>query len=79
MDFNIGKSGGVSYAWKFDDGATATGATASHSFLTGGNHTATLSVTYADGRRSSKDVVAVPSRRACPVSDIGGTVTPTRR
>ncbi len=75
VDFGIGKSGGVSYTWKFDDGATATGATASHSYLTGGTHSATLTVTYADGQTASKDVsVTVPPTAS---DDVGGTVIPT--
>jgi hypothetical protein len=61
VSFGIGKSGGVSYAWKFDDGGTAEGANVNHAFLTGGAHTATLTVTYADGETASKDVtVDVP-------------------
>ncbi|HWK25609.1 MAG TPA: ThuA domain-containing protein [Solirubrobacter sp.] len=75
VDFNVGKSGGVSYAWTFDDGATATGATATHAFLTGGTHSATLTVTYADGAKESKDVTfEVPTSVSASVS---ATVIPT--
>ncbi len=75
VNFGIGNSGGVSYAWTFDDGATATGANPSHSFLTGGTHKATLVTTYADGGTSSKDVTfEVPTTSSVAV---GGTVTPT--
>src|SRR6201999_3136050 len=56
VSVNSGKSGGVSYAWTFDDGATATGPTATHTFATAGNHTATLAVTYIDGQVSTKAV-----------------------
>ena len=35
----------ASYAWTFGDGSTATGATASHAYVTGGSFTATLQVT----------------------------------
>jgi type 1 glutamine amidotransferase len=72
---NIGKSGGVSYKWSFDDGASATGETAEHSFLTGGTHQATLTVTYADGDTATKTVnVEVPPSASTSVS---GTVNPT--
>jgi riboflavin synthase alpha subunit len=75
VEFGIGKSGGVSYKWTFDDGATATGPTAKHSFLTGGAHSATLTVTYADGDTASKAVaVEVPPSASTSVS---GTVLPT--
>ena len=69
VDFNIGRSGGVSYAWQFDDGASASGTEVSHSFLTGGTHTATLTVTYADGATASKDVTfEVPETVSSTVS-----------
>src|SRR3954454_18783284 len=75
VTFGIGKSGGVSYKWTFDDGGTATGATPSHSFLTGGTHKATLTTTYADGGTSSKDVTfEVPPTVS---TTVGGTVVPT--
>jgi hypothetical protein len=75
VNFGVGKSGGVSYAWTFDDGATATGANPSHSFLTGGTHKATLTTTYADGGTSTKDVTFdVPPTQS---TTVGGTVTPT--
>jgi PKD repeat protein len=35
-------SGAATYAWSFDDGATADGASVSHAFTTAGTHTATL-------------------------------------
>jgi glucose/arabinose dehydrogenase len=61
VNFGIGRSGGVSYKWTFDDGGTADGAAVGHAFLTGGPHKATLTVTYADGATASKDVtVEVP-------------------
>ncbi len=39
-----GGSGSFSYAWTFDDGATASGAYVVHTWATGGTHTATLRV-----------------------------------
>jgi type 1 glutamine amidotransferase len=56
VTFDKGNSGGVSYKWTFDDGATAEGATVTHAFLTGGHHSATLEVTYADGEKASEEV-----------------------
>ena len=40
----------ISFAWTFDDGGSATGATASHAFSTAGPHSATLTVTDPVGR-----------------------------
>ncbi len=75
VDYNIGKSGGISYKWDFDDGASATGASVSHSYLTGGPHSAKLTVTYADGDTASANVSAdVPPSASTPVS---GTVPAT--
>jgi hypothetical protein len=37
-------AGALTYNWKFDDGATATGAVVTHAFATTGGHTATLTV-----------------------------------
>jgi len=39
----------ATYQWAFDDGASATGATAQHAFATAGTHTATLTVTDPTG------------------------------
>jgi PKD domain len=39
----------LAYAWTFDDGQTAVGATASHTFATTGQHTAKVTVTDALG------------------------------
>ena len=40
----------VSYRWSFDDGGTATGATAQHSFATPGIHSATVTISDPGGR-----------------------------
>src|SRR3712207_7139656 len=39
----------ASYAWDFGNGATATGATASHTYAAAGEYTVTLTVTDAAG------------------------------
>jgi Ca2+-binding RTX toxin-like protein len=43
----------LSYSWSFDDGATANGQTAVHSFAVPGPHTATLTVTDLAGRAAT--------------------------
>ncbi|WP_431278362.1 PKD domain-containing protein [Leifsonia poae] len=43
----------ASYAWNFGDGATATGATASHTYAAGGTFTVSLTVTDNQGLASS--------------------------
>jgi hypothetical protein len=74
--FSVGKSGGISYAWEFSDGGTATGASVSHTYLSAGNGvppTAKLTVTYADGQTSSKTIdvpvaTTVPTQVSANVS-----------
>jgi hypothetical protein len=61
VQFNIGKSGGVSYTWDFGDGSpdvTTTEPTVTHTYDSAGDKTATLTVHYADGDAASKTVVA---------------------
>ena len=43
----------LTYAWAFDDGATASGPMASHAFATPGGHTGTLTVTDPTGLHAS--------------------------
>ena len=42
----------LSYSWTFDDGATASGPSVTHTFTTAGTHTATLTVTAPTGLAS---------------------------
>jgi hypothetical protein len=59
----------LSYAWTFDDGAAASGPSASHAFTIPGSHTGTLTVTDPTGLHASASatvtVIAPPS--------VGGT------
>ncbi|WP_157551189.1 PKD domain-containing protein [Nocardioides jensenii] len=43
----------VGWSWNFGDGSTANGATATHSYATGGDYLVTLTVTDDDGNASS--------------------------
>jgi hypothetical protein len=61
VQFNTGKSGGVSYEWDFGDGSpkmTTTDSVVSHTYDSAGTKTATLKVTYADGDTATKTVDA---------------------
>jgi chitodextrinase len=57
--------------WSFDDGGTADGATAPHAFATPGRHTATATVSDADGHQATAnaevDVTPAPAQPAAPV------------
>ncbi|MBK1782704.1 ThuA domain-containing protein [Prauserella cavernicola] len=69
--FNGSKSGGVSYDWRFGDGARSTEANPVHTYGSIGTYTATLTVTYADGETSTtKTQVEV----GCQVTDNRDTV-----
>jgi len=46
----------LSYVWSFGDGATATGATVSHTYTTSGTHEATVTVTDAKGAAGTAHV-----------------------
>lgn len=59
-----------SYAWTFGDGATATGATASHTYQTAGTYTSTLKVTDNTGASSTASTtitVKAVSTKGCAV------------
>ena len=55
--FSSAGSGGVSYRWDFGDGsAPSTEANPTHTYPAPGNYTARLTVTYADGGTSVKEI-----------------------
>jgi hypothetical protein len=80
VQFNTGKSGGVSYTWDFGDGTpkvTTQDAVISHTYNTAGTKTAALTVNYADGDSATKAVTAVdvPTPLFTNVSqDVGASV-----
>lgn len=60
----------VSFAWNFGDGATASGATASHSFAAPGIYTVTLTVTD-NGGLTGRDTTVVTVTNRAPVANAG--------
>ena len=80
VQFNIGKSGGVSYTWDFGDDSpdvTTTEPTVTHTYDSAGDKTATLTVHYADGDAASKTVAVedVPTPLFTNVDEeVGATV-----
>ncbi|MES2297498.1 MAG: glycoside hydrolase family 44 protein [Pseudomonadota bacterium] len=67
----------ASYAWKFGDGASASGVTASHTYAAAGSYAATLTVTDNGGASASTTVnitVNAPANQA-PVARIAATPT----
>jgi PKD repeat protein len=65
----------LTYQWSFDDGGSATGATAQHAFTSAGTHSATLTVTDPTGRTDTANVQVTFADPPTPPSD-GGQVDP---
>ena len=66
----------ASYSWDFGDGASATGATASHDFGTSGTRNVTLTVTDDEGTTGSLIVpVSVVRTNAAPTSSFTASCT----
>ena len=64
----------LTYLWEFGDGATASGATPSHSYSADGTYTATLTVSdgeFTDAATTSVNIATAPANRA-PTSEPGG-------
>jgi PKD domain len=67
----------VSYAWSFDDGGSAPGASVQHAFLGAGIHVATITVTDAAGVTATKTVSVAAT--AGPVPTLGPlTLAPSK-
>lgn len=68
----------ASYAWDFGDGSTATGATASHTYVQGGSYAVKLTVTDNQGATNSKTTavtVTAPPPNQAPVAAFTSTVS----
>jgi PKD repeat protein len=64
----------VSYAWDFGDGGTATGATASYTYLTPGVYVAELTVTDNHGRTgTAHETITVNAPQAAPTASANAT------
>jgi hypothetical protein len=68
----------ITYAWKFDTGATASGPTASYTFTSPGTHTATLTVTAPTGLTASATATVVVALPAPVISALKLSVDPFR-
>ncbi|HEU5160611.1 MAG TPA: ThuA domain-containing protein [Streptosporangiaceae bacterium] len=72
MAFSAGRSGGVAYRWDFGDGTPPSHeADPTHYYATGGDFTATLTVTYADGAKATARTAV---KVGCPAPDARPTV-----
>ena len=77
FDGSASTSSGVleNYAWDFGDGSGASGAVATHQFLTTGAKTVTLTVTDDLGQSDSETFIYTVTANAAPVASF--TATPT--
>lgn len=73
----VDKTGITNYFWSFGDGATATGATVSHTYNVGGTFTATLTVANGVGQTASTTTLihVAPQDNSLPTASILATPT----
>jgi PKD repeat protein len=60
----------ITYAWSFDDGGTATGASVQHAFSTAGLHAGTVTVRDSTGRTSTATALVRVSRSPVPFAGV---------
>jgi PKD repeat protein len=65
----------VAHAWNFGDGATASGATAMHTYAASGTYTVTLTVTDDDGLTDTETMALTVTTTQSHVGDLDGTGT----
>jgi PKD repeat protein len=65
----------VAHAWNFGDGATASGATAMHTYAASGTYTVTLTVTDDDGLTDTETMALAVTTTQSHVGDLDGTST----
>jgi PKD repeat protein len=66
----------LTYRWSFDDGATATGVSATHYFVDDGTHTVTVTVEDPSGAMSTASMHVTVSNAAPVITDIAVPAVP---
>ncbi len=73
----IDKSGIIGFSWNFGDGSTGFGAAADHTYTTGGNYMATLTVTNTLGNTGQTSVQIVALAQANKLPTASFTASPS--
>jgi probable HAF family extracellular repeat protein len=71
------ENGTLTYAWNFGDGATASGATPTHTYSDNGTFNVTLTVTDPTGLTASASTAATINNVAPSITSFGGPASPS--